>query len=229
MMTGSSAVQGVLTVFAASPDQGRGLARDMAVRWALEEIGRPYAVETVNLSQLSSAAHRARQPFGQIPAWEEDGVRLFESGAIVLHLAQSAGVLLPTDPPSRSRVLTWVFAAVSTVEPAIIHLETSRRTYAGEAWSASALEPLTDTVRRRLEALQLELAEREWLVDGFSVADILMTQTLRRLEGTDLLDDFAGLQALVERGKARPAFRRAFDAQRETWLKTSAPQGRHRA
>jgi glutathione S-transferase len=123
----------------------------------------------------------------------------------------------------------WVFAAVSTVEPAITHLETSRRAYAGEAWSASALEPLTDVVSRRLEALELELAEREWLVDTFSVADILMIQTLRRLEGTELLDDFAGLQALVERGQARPAFRRAFDAQRETWLKTSAPQGRHSA
>ncbi|MFN3352848.1 MAG: glutathione S-transferase family protein, partial [Brevundimonas sp.] len=219
-----STSRGVLTVFAASPDQGRGLARDMAVRWALEEIGRPYEVRTVALSELRSSAHLARQPFGQIPAWEEDDVRLFESGAIVLHLAQAEEILLPTEPAARARVLTWMFAAAATVEPALTHLETARRAYGAEAWLETALAPLIDTVARRLEALESVLGSREWLEDRFSAADILMIQVLRRLEGTDALDTWPALTAWVERGKALPAYQRAFEAQKETWRMTS-PEG----
>jgi len=223
-MTGSgrATVPGVLTVFAASPDQGRGLARDMAVRWALEEIGRPYEVRTVALSELRDAAHLARQPFGQIPAWEDGHIRLFESGAIVLHLAQTEDVLLPPEPAARARALTWMFAATATVEPAVTHLETAHRAHAAQAWRETALAPLIDTVARRLEALESVLTSREWLEDRFTAADILMIQVLRRLEGTDVLDARPVLAAWVERGKARPAYQRAFEAQRRTWRMTSA-------
>lgn len=213
--------RGVLTVFAASPDQGRGLARDMAVRWALEKIGRPYEVKPVALSELRSAAHLERQPFGQIPVWEDGDVRLFESGAIVLHLASTEDVLLPTEPAARARALTWMFAAAATVEPAVTHLETARRAYGAEPWRETALAPLIDTLARRLVALESVLADREWLAGRFTAADILMIQVLRRLEGTDMLDARPVLAAWVERGKARPALRRAFDAQRETWRSTA--------
>lgn len=228
-MTGSgrATARGVLTVFAASPDQGRGLARDMAVRWALEEIGRPYEVRPVALSELRNVTHLARQPFGQIPAWEEDDVRLFESGAIVLHLAQTEDVLLPPEPAARARALTWMFAATATVEPAVTHLETARRAYGAEAWRETALAPLIDTVARRLEALASIVAGREWLEDRFTAADILMIQVLRRLEGTNALDARPTLAAWVERGKARLAFQRAFEAQKETW-RTTAPVGEER-
>lgn len=220
--SGRATARGVLTVFAASPDRGGGLARDMAVRWALEEIGRPYEVRTVALSELRSAAHLARQPFGQIPAWEKDDVRLFESGAIVLNLAQTEDILLPTEPAARARALTWMFAATATVEPAVTHLETARRAYDAQTWRETALAPLIDTVARRLEALESVIAGRQWLEDRFTAADILMIQVLRRLEGTDALDARPALTAWVERGKARPAYQRAFEAQRETWRATSA-------
>jgi glutathione S-transferase len=221
--TGSATPSGVLTVFAASPDRGRGLARDMAVRWALEEIERPYVVRTVALSELCEAAHLARQPFGQIPVWEEDDVTLFESGAIVLHLAQADERLLPMEPAPRARALTWMFAAVSTLEPAVVHLETAQRTYSAEMWREPALTPLVDTVRKRLDALERVVGRNEWLEGRFTVGDLLMVQVLRRLEGTKLLSAFPSLVGLVERGMARSGFQRAFAAQQETWRRTSAP------
>lgn len=222
-MTGSTspAARGVLTVFAASPDHGRGLARDMAVRWALEEIGRAYEVRTVALADLQSAAHLARQPFGQIPAWEENGVTLFESGAIVLHLAQGEEGLLPTDPAARARTLTWMFAAASTVEPVVVHLETARRAYGTQPWREPALAPLVDMVSRRLDPLEQILSGRTWLEDSFTAADLLMIQVLRRLEGTTLLEARPALSGWMARGRARPAFQRAFAAQQETWRTTS--------
>ncbi len=222
-MTGTAVKtpRGVLTAFAASPDQGRGLARDMAVRWALEEAGRPYDVRTVALQDLRNRAHLQRQPFGQIPTWQDGDTRLFESGAIVLHLAEANEGLLPTDPAARARALSWMFAAAATVEPAVTHLEVARRAYGTAPWREAALTPLVEAVARRLEALDSVLKGQEWLDGRFTAGDLLMIQVLRRLEGGDLLDAWPALTAWVERGKARPAFQRAFEAQRESWRRTS--------
>lgn len=216
----------IITVFARSPDQGNGLARDMAVRWALEEIDRPYAVRTVALGKLKNPDHLARQPFGQIPAYEDDDIALFESGAIVWYLAQREEKLLPTDLSARARAMAWMFAAASTVEPAIVHWETARRAYAKTPWQQEALRPLEDILRLRLAALDTVLTDREWLEDGFTAGDLLVIQALRRLEGTDLLEAYPHLPAYMARGKTRPAFMRAFQAQRETWLSTTTAPDR---
>lgn len=190
---------------------------------ALEEIGQPYAVRTVALSKLKEADHLARQPFGQIPAYEDEETALFESGAIVLHLGQADARLLPAEAPARARAMTWMFAATSTIEPAIVHLETAQRAYAAQAWRDAALQPLEYVLHRRLAALEAYLHGREWLEDRFTAGDLLMIQALRRLEGNQILAAYPRIAAYLARGMARPGFARAFAAQRETWLATAAP------
>lgn len=206
-----------ITAFAASPDRGRGQARDMRVRWALEELGLPYAVRLVSFDEMKQPAHLALQPFGQIPTFEEDGVALFESGAIVLHLAQRHRGLLPADPAGRARALSWLFAALSTMEPPILERETAVLLERERAWHAERLPLIEARIRRRLEQLSAALGAAEWLAGGFSAADLVMVGVLRRIEGTTMLEDFPGLAAYLARGTARPAYRRAYDAQHAVW------------
>ncbi len=203
-----------ITAFADSPDKGAGLARDMIVRWALEEVGQAYEVRLVPWADFKEAAHRARQPFGQIPTYEEGGLTLFESGAITLHIAERFPGLLPTDADARARAITWMFAAVSSVEPVIVQREVSLYLESDQSWHAERLPIVEERITNRLAQLSARLGDADWLDGGFSAADILMIQALRRLEGGQLLETFPNLVAYVERGKARPAFQRAFAAQR---------------
>lgn len=202
-----------ITAFAASPDRGRGLARDMPVRWALEEVGQPYHVRLMSFEAMKEAAHRALQPFGQIPTYEEGGYALFESGAIVLHIAQHHAGLLPDDANARGRAIAWMFAALSTVEPVILQRETAMLLERDTAWYAERMPLVEDRIRVRLGELSARLAAADWLDDSFSAGDLLMVQVLRRLSGSAMLDEYPNLSAYVARGEARPAFARAFAEQ----------------
>lgn len=205
----------ILTVFAKSPDRGRGLARDMPVRWALEEAGLAYAVRGVTFAELAEAQHRANQPFGQIPVYEEDGLVLFESGAIVLHIAEKGPGLLPDDPHARARAISWMFAALNTVEPPVWDYAMDTLLEGDRHWHAERHGLLEDRACVRLAALAARLGEAEWLDDAaFSAGDLMMISVLRRLHSSGLLDAFPNLAAYVARGEARPAFQRAFAAQR---------------
>jgi glutathione S-transferase len=199
-----------ITVFEASPDEGRGLARDMRVRWALEEVGQPYAVRLLSFAAMKEPAHLALHPFGQIPTYEEDGLVLFESGAIVFHIAQQHAGLLPEDAHARARAIAWMFAALNTVEPPIVDLEQSRYAEGDKNWFEERVPMLHDRIRKRLDELSARLGDADWLDGGFSAADLMMVLVLRRLEGTGLLDEYPRLSAYVARGEARPAYRRAF-------------------
>lgn len=202
-----------ITAFERSPDRGRGLARDMRVRWALEEVGQPYEVRLVTFNAMREPAHLALQPFGQIPTYEDGDLSLFESGAIVLHLAERHGALLPADPNTRARAIAWIFAALNTVEPPIFERSLLTILDRHKSWYEDRLQALDAIVRRRLTDLTRHLADREWLDGGFSAGDLMMITILRRLHGSGILDEFPALAAYVGRGEARPAYRRAFAAQ----------------
>ena len=203
----------ILTVFKWSPDGGKGLARDMRVRWALEEIGQPYDVRLVTFRQLKEPAHRARNPFGQIPAFEEDGLVLFESGAIIHHLAQTRAGLLPVQPEARARAVMWMFAAVSTVEPPIVEREQASFTDRGQSWhSLERLALLDGRIRIRLGELSAHLGDREWPDGAFGAGDIMMVLVLRRADPA-LLAEFPNLAGYIARAEARPAYQRAYAAQ----------------
>ncbi len=203
-----------LTAFEASPDRGRGLARDMQVRWALEELGLSYDVRLVSFAEMKQAEHLARQPFGQIPTCEEDGLTLFESGAIVHHLAERHAGLLPEDPAARARAIAWMFAAVSTIEPPIVEWAMARMLERDTPWFAARQPMLEDRVRTRLAQLADRLGAAEWLDGDFTAGDLLMISVLRRLDRSPLLPEQPRLVAYIARGEARPAFQRAFAAQR---------------
>ncbi len=202
-----------ITAFAASPDRGQGLARDMPVRWALEEVGQPYEVRLISFGAMKEAAHRALQPFGQIPTYEEGGFVLFESGAIVLHIAEHHAGLLPEDAHARGRAIAWVFAALSTVEPVILQRETAMFLERDQPWYAERMLLVEDRIRGRLSELGARLGAADWLDHAFSAGDLLMVQVLRRLSASAMLDAYPNLAAYVTRAEARPAFKRAFDAQ----------------
>jgi len=203
-----------ITAFERSPDGGRGLARDMPVRWALEEVGRPYEVRLVSFAALKEPAHRALQPFGQIPSYEEGDLVLFESGAIVLHIAQNNAGLLPADVAARARAITWVFAALNTLEPPIFERSLAKVLEGGEPWYEQRQRILDERTRKRLGELSSRLGDDEWLEGAFSAGDLMMVSVLRRLHGSGLLEAFPNVAAYVARGEARPAFQRAFEAQR---------------
>lgn len=203
-----------ITVFANSPDRGRGLARDMPVRWALEEAGRDYAVREVSFAEMKTPTHKARQPFGQITAYEEDGLVLFESGAIVLHIAEACPALLPAGKAARARAIAWMFAAINTVEPPIFDHSLAGVLEADKPWFAERRALLEMRIQDRLGDLSRQLGEADWLDGAFSAGDLMMISVLRRLHGTGLLDAWPDLAAYVARGEARPAFQRAFEAQR---------------
>ena len=202
-----------ITAFERSPDRGKGQARDMRVRWALEEVDQPYHVRLVSFSAMKEPAHCALHPFGQIPTYEEGDLALFESAAIVFHVAQRHAGLLPDDANARARAITWMFAALSTVEPPIVDLGTAKLVERGESWFAQRLPILEDRVRDRLGKLSARLGDADWLDGGFSAGDLLMVTVLRRLNGSGLLEEYPNLSAYLARGEARPAFKRAFDAQ----------------
>ena len=202
-----------ITAFEQSPDEGQGLARDMRVRWALEEVGQPYNVRLLSFDEMKEPAHRALQPFGQIPTYEEDNLVLFESGAIILHIAERRGGLLPDDANARARAVTWMFAALNTVEPPIVEREQAFFAEGDKSWYEEHLAIIDKRVRKRLSGLSNRLGDGDWLDGEFSAGDLLMVLVLRRLDVTGIVEEYPTLAAYVARGVARPAYGRAFEAQ----------------
>jgi glutathione S-transferase len=212
----------VITAFERSPDGGKGLARDTRVRWALEEAGQPYEVRLVSFAAKQEPAHLRLHPFGLIPTYEEDGLALFESGAIVLHIGERHGGLLPDDPGARARAITWMFAALSTVEPPILELVTVKFVEGDRPWAQERQPLVYDRIRQRLGQLADRLGDDEWLDGAFSAGDLMMVSVLLRARPSGLLDEFPSLAAYAARGEARPAYQRAFAAQ----LAVNAPGAR---
>jgi len=215
-------VKPTITAFERSPDRGRGLARDMRVRWALEEVGQPYNVRLLSFSEMREPAHRALHPFGQIPTYEEGDFALFESGAIVFHIAERHAGLLPGDANARARAITWMFAALTTMEPPIVDREIARLLEGRETWYEQRLLLVEGRIRNRLGELSGHLGDADWLDGEFSAGDLLMVTVLRRLNGSGILDEYPNLSAFVARGEARPAYKRAFDAQLAVFKTMSA-------
>lgn len=202
-----------ITVFEQSPDRGNGLARDMRVRWALEEAGQPYDVRLVSFKALKEPAQLALHPFGQIPTYEEGNLALFESGAIVLYIAEHHAGLLPDDANARALAITWIFAALNTVEPPILELQTAKFLEGDKPWAGERLPLVKERIRQRLGELSVRLGEAEWLDGTFSAGDLMMVHALLRLKPSGILDEYPNLAAYVARGEARPAYKRAFAAQ----------------
>ena len=208
-----------ITAFKASPDKGVGLARDMRIRWALEEAGQPYDVRLVTFEEMKAPAHLKLQPFGQIPTFEDGDTSLFESGAIVLHIAERHAGLLPTDTDARAKAISWMFAALNTVEPPIVERDIVKYFEDGKSWQAERFEMVDDRIRIRLDQLAAAVGESEWLVGSFSAADILMVHAIRRLEGSGILEGYPVFTKYISRAADRPAYKRAFEAQRNVFRK----------
>jgi len=215
----------VITAFERSPDRGRGLSRDMRVRWALEEVGQPYDVRLVSFKAMKEPAHLARHPFGQIPTYEDGDLVLFESGAIVLHIAERHAGLLPEDANARARAIAWMFAALATVEPPIVERSMAALFERDKPWYAERLPALDTAVRVRLGELSRKLGDAEWLDENFSAGDLMMVHALLRLRSSGLLDEFPNLAVYVARAEARPAYQRAFAAQLAVFTAASATRG----
>jgi glutathione S-transferase len=202
-----------ITAFERSPDGGKGLARDTRVRWALEEVGQPYEVRLVSFRAMKEPKHLALHPFGQIPTYEEGDLALFETGAIVLHIAERYAGLLPKDATARARAIMWMFAAVNTVEPPILELSNARFLEGDKPWINERLPLVRDRVRGRVAQLSAYLSDAGWLDGAFSAGDLMMVSVLLRLRASGILDEFPNLASYVARGEARPAYQRAFAAQ----------------
>ncbi len=202
-----------ITAFEKSPDGGRGLARDTRVRWALEEAGLPYEVRLVSFAAMKEPAHLALHPFGQIPTYEDGGLALFETGAIVFHIAAHHDGLLPQNGDARARAITWIFAALNTVEPPILELQNAVIMERDKPWAQERLPLVKDRIRARLDQLAPRLGDADWLDGGFSAGDLMMVSVLLRLRASGILDEYPNLAAYVARGEARPAYKRAFAAQ----------------
>ena len=199
-----------ITAFERSPDGGKGLARDMRVRWALEEVGQPYDVRLLSFKAMREPAHLALQPFGQIPTYEEGDLVLFESGAIIFHIAERHAGLLPQDANARARALMWMFAALSTMEPPIVEHFVTGFLERDKSWHGERLQIVHERIRKRLGELSSRLGKAEWLDGAFSAGDLLMISVLQRIKSSGILDEYANLAAYVARGEARPAYKRAF-------------------
>jgi len=202
-----------ITAFEQSPDRGKGLARDMRVRWAFEEVNQPYDVRLVSFSEMKGPAHRALHPFGQIPTYQEGDLVLFESGAIVFHIAERRAGLFPDDANARARAITWMFAALNTVEPPLVDREVAMREERDKPWYEKRLRLVEERARKPLAELSRRLGDAEWLEGAFNAGDLLMVAVLFRSKGSGILDEYPNLSAYVARGEARPAFKRAFAAQ----------------
>ena len=211
-----------ITAFERSPDRGRGLARDMRVRWALEEVGRSYEVRLLSFQALKEPGHLALHPFGQIPTFEEGDLVVFESGAIVLHIAERNAGLLPQDENARARAIAWMFAALNTVEPPVFEFALARILESNEPWYEQRLPLLKSRIRKRLGELSDRLGNADWLDGEFSAGDLLMVSVLLRLQGSGLVEECPNLAAYVARGEARPAYKRAFAAQLEVFTAGAA-------
>ncbi|MDY6947631.1 MAG: glutathione S-transferase family protein [Pseudomonadota bacterium] len=211
-----------LTAFERSPDRGKGLARDMRVRWALEEVGQPYDVRLVSFQQMKEPAHLRLHPFGQIPTYQDGDLALFESGAIILHIAQRHAGLLPTDANARARAIAWMFAALNTVEPPIVERSMAVILERDKSWYEERLPMLDDRVHARLSQLSERLGDAEWLDGAFSAGDLLMVSVLLRLGSWGVLEKYPNLAAYVARGAARPAYERAFAAQLAVFTNATA-------
>lgn len=211
-----------ITAFAHSPDGGQGLARDMRVRWALEEVNQPYDVRLLSFSEMKEPAHRALHPFGQIPTYEEGDLALFESGAIVFHVAERDSGLLPVGATARARAIAWMFAALNTVEPPIVDLEMTMLLECEEIWYEQRRIAVERRVRDRLGELSSRLGDADWLEGEFNAGDLLMVAVLLRLSGTGIMEEYPNLSGYVARGEARPAYKRAFDAQLAVFNAASA-------
>ena len=218
-----------ITAFEASPDRGQGLARDMRVRWALEEVGQPYEVRLVSFTALKEPAHLALHPFGQIPTYEEGELALFETGSIVLHIAERQAGLLPLNANARARAITWMFAALSTVEPPILERESATIIEGDEAWTNERLHLVVDRIRNRLTQLSARLGSADWLDGAFSAGDLMMVHVLQRLKPSGILDEYPNLPAYVARGEERPAYKRAFADQLAVFKKLESKTQKMRA
>ena len=202
-----------ITAFERSPDRGMGLARDTRVRWALEEVGQPYEVRLVSFAALKEPAHLKLHPFSKIPTYEEGDLVLFETGSIILHIAERRTGLLPNDANARARAITWMFAALNTVEPPILELANAKLLESDKPWSKERLPLVAARVRGPLKQLSARLGEADWLDGAFSAGDLMMVHVLQRLKPSGLLNEFPSLAAYVARGEERPAYKRAFAAQ----------------
>ena len=202
-----------ITAFERSPDGGKGLARDTRVRWALEEVGQPYQVRLVSFRAMKEPAHLALHPFGQIPTYEDGDLALFETGAIVFHIAERHAGLLPQDAKARARAIAWMFGALGTVEPPIVERSMAVLLEREKSWHEERLPMLDERVRTRLAELSRRLGGADWLDGPFSAGDLMMVTVLRRLNSSGLLEAYPNLCAYIARGEARPAYRRAFDDQ----------------
>jgi glutathione S-transferase len=210
-----------ITVFEKSPDRGQGLARDTRVRWSLEEVGQAYDVRLVSFKAMKEPAHRLLHPFGQIPTYEEGDLILFETGAIVFHIAEQHAGLLPRDVGARSRAITWMFAALSTLEPPIVERTVAKLAEGDKPWSEQRLPIVEDRIRDRLRPLADRLGDADWLDGAFTAGDLMVIDVLRRLKSSTLLGEYPNLAAYVARGEARPAFKRAFAAQLAVFQSTA--------
>lgn len=202
-----------ITAFERSPDGGKGLARDTRVRWALEEVGQPYEVRTVSFKAMKEPAHLALHPFGKIPTYEEGDLVLFETGAIILYIAEHHMGLLPKDANARARAIMWMFAAVNTVEPPILEFANAKLLEMDKPWGRERLPMVADRVRTPLGQLSARLGDADWLDGAFSAGDLMMVHVLQRLKPSGILDEFRNLAAYIARAEARPAYKRAFAAQ----------------
>lgn len=203
----------IITAFEKSPDGGKGLARDTRVRWALEEVGQAYQVRYVSFQAMKEAPHMALHPFGQIPTYEEGDLKLFETGAIVFHIAEHYGTLLPRERNARARAVMWMFAALNSVEPPILELSVAKFQEGDKPWTKERLPLIEDRIRNRLNQLTARLDRGPWLDGEFSAGDLMMVSVLLRLKPSGFLQGFAKLAEYVERGESRPAYKRAFEAQ----------------
>jgi glutathione S-transferase len=211
-----------ITGFAASPDRGRGLARDTRVHWALEEVGQAYDVRLLSFAEMKEPAHLALHPFGQIPTYEEGDLALFESGAIILHIAERHPGLLPVDPNARARAIGWMFAALNTVEPPIVELGAAMLMERDQPWYEARRPIVVQRVRGRLDPLAARLGDADWLDGAFSAGDLMMVTVLRRLGASGILETYPTLSAYVARAEARPAYQRAFADQLAVFEASSA-------
>src|SRR6476660_8536222 len=202
-----------ITAFERSPDGGKGLARDTRVRWALEEVGQPYQVRLVSFRAMKQPAHLALHPFGQIPTYQEGDLALFETGAIVFHVAQRHPGLLPDDANARARAITWMFAAVNTVEPPILELGTARLLEGDKPWHDARLPLVEGRVRDPLKQLSARLGDADRLDGAFSAGDLMIVSVLLRLKSAGILHEYPNVAAYLVRGETRPAYKRVFAAQ----------------
>ena len=208
-----------VTTFKWVPPFAQGLVRDLRVRWALEEAGLPYRERLLEPGEQNSPAYRALQPFGQVPVFEQDGLVMFESGAILMHIAEQSVRLLPADAATRSRVRTWMFAALNSVEPFVQNLVAIDLFNSNEDWARQRRPAAEKFALARLEGVAASLAGRDWLAGEFTVADLLMCTVLRFLRHTKLIDEHPVLGPYKARCEARPAFSRALDAQMSNFVK----------